>query len=401
MIGLPAGAHPKEASFLDLYLEYTADQESPDSFHLWTGLTVLSAAMGRKCFLSKGYYRLFPNLFVVLVAGAAKCRKSTAINLGVVSPDGERLFENIPTTKVVSGKITPEKFIREIADAQTTTDSNGHSSLMCPAILVHSSELSVFLTKQSYGEPLIHILTDLYDCPKVWENKTKNKGIDRLEDVFMSILAATTPDGVAKGIPPSALNEGFASRVIWVFEDDTNRENALPELTTRQSDLAKILKGMLEQRAALEGEFTLSPEAKQAYKIWYHHHINTPPPDKFLEGVWARKHDHLLRLGMILAGNYMQTVIEPEHLDAGMSILANVEKNVSGAFTSLGAKDSTLFLSRTQSFLAAAGRIRDSELLRRIYPCDSKEFSGIIQTLIMSGKVELDKEDPRVLIWKG
>src|SRR5947199_1436386 len=300
---LPDGRRPDE-SFIDLYLEYTQDQESPDSYHMWTALSVLAAVMGRKCFINKGYYKLFPNLFVVLVAGAAKCRKSTAINLGITSPTGEQLFANIPTTKIISGKITPEKLIREISEAQVVNGDNpGHHK--CASIFVHSSELSVFLTKQAYGEPLIHILTDLYDCPKQWTNKTKNKGIDTLEDVFLCILAATTPDGIAKGIPPTALNEGFASRVIWVYEEDTSRENALPELTPRQADLTKILQRMLEERAQLAGEFTLTREAKEAYKEWYHLHMTTTPPDKFLEGVWARKHDHLLRLGMILAGNYM------------------------------------------------------------------------------------------------
>src|SRR6266478_1840079 len=331
------GARPREDSFIDLYLEYTADQESPDSYHMWTALTVLAAALGRKCYLNKGYYRLYPNLFVVLVAGAAKCRKSTAINLGIVAPSGERLFADIPSTKIISGKITPEKFIREISEAQII-DPDVPGRLRCPNIFVHSSELSVLLTKQAYGEPLIHILTDLYDCPKQWAYKTKNKGVDTLEDVFTCILAATTPDGIAKGIPPTALNEGFASRVIWVYEDSTTRENALPELTQRQTDLAKILKRMLEERAALAGEFTLTRESKDCYKTWYHEMMQLPPSDKFLEGMYARKHDHLLRIAMILAGNYMQREIEPAHLDAGISILANMERNAAGAFSALGSK---------------------------------------------------------------
>src|SRR5213080_4652355 len=98
-----------DESFLDLYMAYTNAQESPELFHLWVGTTILASALGRKCFINRGYYRLFPNLFTILVAGSAKCRKSTAINLGV------RLLDGIDTTKIVSGKITPEKFIHEIA----------------------------------------------------------------------------------------------------------------------------------------------------------------------------------------------------------------------------------------------------------------------------------------------
>src|SRR5215510_5429957 len=170
-------------SFLDLYMSYTQRQESPELFHLWTGITLLASVMGRKCYIDKGYYKLYPNLFVILVAGSAKCRKSTGINIGVGLL--KELLKDLPAVKVVSGKITPERFIDEL---QALSAGKADS----PGLLVHSSELSVFLTKQSYGEPLIHILTDLYDCPDEWSYKTKNSGEVFLRDVFINIIAATT-----------------------------------------------------------------------------------------------------------------------------------------------------------------------------------------------------------------
>src|SRR5437867_8440908 len=122
----PAQASVPSDSWLDTYMEYTLDQESPDAFHLWTATTVLAAAMGRKCYINKGYYKLYPNLFVVLVAGAAKLRKSTAINLGIITPDEIELFEHVPNTLIINGKITPEKFIQELSDAKTPDpNSNG------------------------------------------------------------------------------------------------------------------------------------------------------------------------------------------------------------------------------------------------------------------------------------
>ena len=85
--------HDDNENFLQLYLNYTRAQESPELFHLWTGTTILAAALGRKCWINRGYYRLYPNLFCILVAGSAKCRKSTAVNIGV------RLLTDIDTTK--------------------------------------------------------------------------------------------------------------------------------------------------------------------------------------------------------------------------------------------------------------------------------------------------------------
>ena len=59
-----------------------------------------------------------------------------------------------------------------------------------------------------------------------------------------------------------------------------------------------------------------------------------------------------------------------------------------------------LFL-QAQIVLMSHPRIRDSELLRRIYPCSTEQFTDIMEELLRGGQVELDKEDPRMLTWKG
>src|SRR6185369_737015 len=146
------------------------------------------------------------------VAGAANCRKSTAINIGA------RLLRGIPSTKIIGGKITPEQFITELAESVSPVDPANPIVVKAPPIFVHSPELSVFLTKSSYGESMIHNLTDLYDCPEEWQYKTKNAGKHLLKDVFICILSATTPEGMASGIPVTALKDGFASRVLFVYQ---------------------------------------------------------------------------------------------------------------------------------------------------------------------------------------
>jgi hypothetical protein len=371
-------------SFLDLYLRYTAKQESPAEFHLWTAMTVVAAAMGRKCFINRGYYKLFPNLFTILVAGSARCRKSTAINIGV------DLLKAVPTTRVIAGKITPERFIKEIEPINEGKPPN---------ILVHSGELSVFLTKQTYGEPLIHILTDLYDCPQSWSYKTKGKGEVNLTDLFMCIIAATTPDGVAQGIPPSALQEGFASRVLFVYQADTPRRNAMPELTQEEEDLRNVLYAFLARIGELEGEFKLSPEGYDWFVDWYDH--MAPPTDKRLEGMWGRKHDHVLRIAMVLCGAFLSRLIEQHHLEAALSAIEAVEMGVPFALSELGGDHQTQFLSRAVTLVERSVRITHSELLRRLYPCRADQFKTIVETLIESGFMDRDPTRPNVYVWKG
>src|SRR4029077_10085867 len=158
-------------------------------------MTIVAAAMGRKCYNNRGYYNLYPNLFTILVAGSARCRKSTAINIGV------ELLKAVPTAGVMGGKTAPERLIKERDPSQ--------GSAAPPNVLVHSGELSVFLTKQQYGEPLIHLLTDMYDWTATWSYKTINRGEFLLTNLFLCIIAAATPDGISQEIPPSALQEGF------------------------------------------------------------------------------------------------------------------------------------------------------------------------------------------------
>lgn len=381
-----------ETSFIHQYVKYTQEQESPLSFHMWSALTVLGVALGRKCFIDRGFYTIYPNLFTVLVAGSALCRKSTAINLAVP------LLEGIPGTYVISGKITPEKLTREIAEAQVINVET--KEIASPNVLVFSSELSVFLTKQSYGEPIIHLLTDLFDCPKYREFKTKNRGSDILHNVFIAILAAATPDGVARGIPESALQEGFASRIMFPYEPSTDRSNAFPELSEKDKYYQVLCRKTLTEIAKLSGPFIFAPEAREWYKAWYNDiHKKSQPRDRRLAGFHGRKHDHLSRLGMLFAGSFGEKEILIGDLEAAKTAVEDLEERSLGAFQEIGATMQSQHYGRFKQYLRAYKRLQYSLLLKLMYPCTSKEFKELLETALMSGFCFRDKENPSTLIW--
>lgn len=371
------GDRPHEESFVHEYCKFTEQQESPLPFHLWSALTVLSAAMGRKCYMKKGYYVLYPNLFTVLVAGSALCRKSTAVGLAW------DMLAGIDSTLIFRGKITPEKLGEDIEKAQLPDPLTGE--IIGPNVLICSSELSVFLTKQSYGEPMIYLLTDLFDCPKEFDVKTKNKGENFLRNVFVSILAATTPDGVAKGIPESALQEGFASRIMFVYCPSTERSNAFPELTANEERLKTRCYDMLKNRARLHGEFVLAPEAKVWYKEWYEDvHKKSQPKDKRLAGFFGRKHDHVLRVGMLFAGSSGAKEVLIGDLEASLQAVEEIEDSARGAFQEIGATIQSTHYARFQQYMRRYKEMHHSLILKMMYPVQAVEFRDIIVTAIES-----------------
>jgi hypothetical protein len=384
-----------EDSFIHEYIRYTEKQESPPFFHIWSAMTVLSAAMGRKCWIKKGYYVLYPNLFTVLVAGSALCRKSTAVGLAW------NLLDGIDSTFVYRGKITPEKLIQDIASKQILNEKDiSPEAMIGPNVLIASSELSTFLTKQSYGEPVIYLLTDLFDCPDKWESRTKHSGDSELRNVFVSILAATTPEGIAKGIPESALQDGFASRIMFIYEPSTDRSNAFPELSPEEEALKIKCKNMLNERALLSAEFKLHPVAKAWYIRWYEDvYKKSIPKDKRLEGFFGRKHDHLLRLAMLWAGSYNSTIILQEDCEAALKMLEHVENTARGAFQEIGATGSSMHHARFKAYMRGYKLMHHSLLLKLMYPVNATEFKEIVETHIQTGFISRQADKSHIYVY--
>ena len=99
--------------FITNYLKYTSKQESPTQFHFWSAVSMLSASIGRSITLRRGFYDLYPNFIIILVAGSALSRKSSAINVGIrllrtaiQQTKEEGLGSGL--TSVLGSKMTPE-----------------------------------------------------------------------------------------------------------------------------------------------------------------------------------------------------------------------------------------------------------------------------------------------------
>ena len=68
--------------FLSAYLAYTNNTEPPTSYHTWTALSMIAAALQRRVYIKWGYETIYPNMYIVLVGPSGKCRKGTAMNVG-------------------------------------------------------------------------------------------------------------------------------------------------------------------------------------------------------------------------------------------------------------------------------------------------------------------------------
>lgn len=198
-----------EKGWLREYIEWTMWSEAPMVFHMFVGLSTLGAVLSRRAYFDKGYYRVYPNYQLVLVAPTGKCRKTSAAVLG------QKLLRDLPGMNILSNKSTPESIVQELA---TPKQEPGMVKLVAPPAeaTIYAPELAVFLGKQKYNEGLVMLLTDLFDNPDKWESATKGQGRFPMTDVCVSFVGCSTPDWLVSAIPQDAFGGGFMSRILFV-----------------------------------------------------------------------------------------------------------------------------------------------------------------------------------------
>src|SRR5574337_1089916 len=165
------------SNWVDSYMEYVDDLESPELFKLWSGLSTISGALQRKCYL-QFFSEHYPNTFVVFV-GPSGTRKSEAIK---ITYD----FLSKCGVKITSDAATIESMVKTLKRNTNTSISNMGNILTHSSMTIVSSELAVFI---GYNNPkLISYLTDWYDCKSPWVYETISRGEEDIHGICVSLL---------------------------------------------------------------------------------------------------------------------------------------------------------------------------------------------------------------------
>lgn len=367
-------------SWLSAYLAYTAESESPEEYHLWTAVSVIAGALERKVFFDMGYFLLYPNMYIVLVGPAGRCKKSTAMRIG------RDILKSKPGIKFTADSTTREKLI--INMTQALKDG-------CSPMTAHSTEFATMLT--SSGMDMVVFLTDIFDCPPVWEHDTKSGGKNTIKGPYLNLLGATTPDWISRAMPLDTIGVGLTSRIVFVNHDTPREADAIPKLTDAQKALAQILVTDLIAISALSGQFTLAPDAYEKYNAWYRERVGNPNTsgDPRMAGYFERKPMHMLKLSIIIAASKRDgLVIELEDITDAMVMLDKIEPRMTKTFVGVGKNPIYADKEAVLEALIHAGGVGLSmgELLAQFnYSLRKDELAEVLDTLVIIGAVMLNK----------
>lgn len=365
--------------YLSAYLTYTAQSEPPLNFHIWTCISIISAALQRKVWLPWGYNTIYPNMYIILI-GPSGCGKGIAMGIG------KRILKELGGVVVCSESITREAIIRDMRESVLSfTDPTDGLTKYHSSITVMSSELSVFLGQANIK--FLADLTDWFDCHDTWKYRTKHQGTDELVGMCFNLLGATAPDWLKSIFPQEAFGGGFTSRVIFVVEEEKkqliSRNTLPPEIIEMQSKLVRDL----ERIHLLSGPMAFPEDTFKVFDKWYHAQAKQPViKDGHFSGYCERRALHILKLAMICSvsrGNDL--VIIPDDFERAKIMLESVEPKMSRAFQGLGKAKYAELTNAVFKYMYRFGSVSKSQILNH-FDTDLDDYSLSIITKTLAAK---------------
>lgn len=362
-------------NWLEAYLAYTAESRSPEEYHLWTGISSIAAVLRRNVLFDMGYFLLYPNMYIVLVGPAGRCKKSTAMRIG------KSVFREIPGVDFTADSTTRERLIQDLA----TSHKDGQSPLTA-----HSSEFASLLTSSQMD--MVVFLTDIFDCPLEWSHKTKTGGTQKIKAPYLNLLGATTPEWIARAMPLDTIGIGLTSRIIFVYQDTPRLKKAMPVLSPAQIQLHEMLKQDLAHISTLHHQYKFDKEAEEYYEDWDMKHLMHPNEtnDPRLNGYFERKPMHLLKLAMIVAASCRDdnilTIADLRHAE---HLFDRIEPMMTKVFANVGKNPLAVDIEDTfATLLSDPEGCTLGELLDRFkHSVRKEELVEVLDTLLTIGKV--------------
>ncbi len=315
--------------FASAYFEYARDSYCPDSFHKWTGLSIMAGALERKVWAINGKIVFYPNIYVFLVTYAG-VGKSTALLRGMDLLERIKLEVN-PDFKIIAEQATEPALVKVMEERQEMAISETkrvfHSSgFFC------ASEASMSALQNTHGT-FTATLTGFYDCPRVFRKITKgeHERPTEIHNVCFNVLAVATFDYLQTLVNESSVMGGFASRLIYVVNKERLiRSPRWGESATDQSEIQEMLFADLCEIHKLQGAFRPTRGFISAWEKFQ------PESDKMLarlnsprlESLAARTSTHTMKVAMLLsASESNDLVLDVRHWDKAMELIEEVSRD--------------------------------------------------------------------------
>lgn len=239
-----------EENFIKDYIDYASEFcDAPNIFHKFCAYSAISAAISNHIYFEFGDLKIFPNLWIVLMAPSSLYHKSTAVGISRRLTHAANLNVSLPN------EFTHEGLIDAMA-----IQSQGIFYFDEFMSLITALEKDYMLGAKAF-------LAHIFDCPAAYTRKLRGKDYE-IKDPCVSILAATTLDWFQERLKERDLYGGFLTRFIFVPFNE-KKDRVLTFAPPVNPDKRNHLAFMLEQISRLHGIIKFPPETMRIHDQWY------------------------------------------------------------------------------------------------------------------------------------
>lgn len=376
--------------WIEGWLQYRDNSEAPTIYNKWVAISMIASVLERKVFL-RWDKLIYPNFYIVLVGPPAGGK-------GVAMGPGRDVLDDM-SIRIAADATTKEKLAMRLQEASDDYQSSETGELMSQsAMTIYSEEFTVFL---GYGnQEMMPWLCDWYDCKKKWDYQTKHQNDTTVNNLWLNIIGATTPELLQDVLPRESFGSGLNSRIMFIFASGREKMVLFPFAKEGQEELLEKLKNDLQLIRLMRGEYIPSESYLKGWEKWYPAQRNFQlGGDPRMAGYVGRRPTHIHKLAMVInASRDGNLILEEEDLNRAIEYMKEAENRMLQTFAGIGRSSTAPITSAVLSFIRVRGSVRYSEVCEQFkYDANTKELTLVLATLehaklIKNEKIEGERD---------
>ena len=376
------------------YFAYVEDTEPPKVYHRWALMTCISALLGRNFYVQHGHWDIYPNLYTMFI-GSPGSRKDTAIKLArkILIGAGYETFSADKTSKEkflvdLDGTHTEHNGSDNKAFDKTTAENlwgiDNDADSTPREMFIVAGEFNDFIGRHNFE--FISLLGTLWDYEGTYRSKIKGGKDVVVPSPTINLLGGNTPQNFALAFPPEILGQGFLSRLILIYGEQSDRRITFPKQpdpheTERLIAYFKQLQLRIRGKAVVTGK--AASILDEIYQSW------TDLEDVRFKHYSTRRFTQLLKLSLVVSASRLSLEIADHDVVRANTILAASEHKMPAALGEFGKGKNSDTAQIILELLTTADQPMSAKDIWRVVSKDFNKLSDL--GILLQGMVEAEK----------